>query len=626
MSTQVIPVAVASPSDGEKTTASTAEPPQPRQSSKAILRKALALANDAVLSDTANNVENAVAAYSEAVRLLDIVLKGMENESDKAKLNEIHSTYSERIRLLSKINTPVPPTPDLNTTLTTPSDPKVGPPSPVPQEESVNDTTSDGDEHTVRTANIVSPVVPIVQPSISTPAPGKSSARRKTNQRSTSFSEAANARVSVFNIPPPPPFQPPQQLKEAAKLTRPQHQLSLDIPRITTIRKKPSTELRSAPVKPVDHSLLGNLNPVPLDSTATVVNDQELVMDDPVRTLASVLSESPTDLDLSTPPPPSFTSAVSKSPQHLTPPPRTHSIIGGHTIPRARKSSLLASNIYRTPSHGTDDSETNATQAFIRLTGQRAPAEVLRMGSADSEERFDRAATIKAFSLMRSLELSMTVGCHITKRLYVPKNLWYQPNIRLPSVDVKVSVCETLLMALARLEAWHRLEDVKGTLSQLNALETSLETAQLSLSRKLGIPRSRSDNSITADEPEIYRKETQVRKHQSIIAWGSKFTKSVERMNAFNLAKSSDDPHQYVDTLVRLFQSVHILDTWLRHYHSLLMDPHHPSNKKPQLEAMVQKLGKICNTLHTTVCSFVIRDLSIMLGKWVKRGGGWVGE
>lgn len=40
-----------------------------------------------------------------------------------------HSTYSERIRLLSKINTPVPPTPDLNTTLTTPSDPKVGPPS-----------------------------------------------------------------------------------------------------------------------------------------------------------------------------------------------------------------------------------------------------------------------------------------------------------------------------------------------------------------------------------------------------------------------------------------------------------------------------------------------------------------
>lgn len=90
----------------------------------------------------------------------------------------------------------------------------------------------------------------------------------------------------------------------------------------------------------------------------------------------------------------------------------------------------------------------------------------------------------------------------------------YQPNIKLPSVDVKVSVCETLLMALARLEAWHRLEDMKGTLTQLKALETSLENAQLSLSRKLGIPRSRSDYNLPTEDPEIYRKETQARKHQ----------------------------------------------------------------------------------------------------------------
>jgi hypothetical protein len=69
-------------------------------------------------------------------------------------------------------------------------------------------------------------------------------------------------------------------------------------------------------------------------------------------------------------------------------------------------------------------------------------------------------------------------------------------------------------MALARLEAWHRLEDMKGTLTQLKALETSLENAQLSLSRKLGIPRSRSDYNLPTEEPEIYRKETQARKHQ----------------------------------------------------------------------------------------------------------------
>lgn len=289
------------------------------------------------------------------------------------------------------------------------------------------DPSSDDEERIVRAT--ISPVKPIVmQPSISTPAPGKQSSRRKMNQRSTSFSESVNKRVSVFNIPPPPPFQPPPQLKEASKVNRPQHPLSLDIPRVTlnnNSMKKSPVEYQSPVKVTVDLSpaAAGNTNPVALDSTTTN-NDDAAVIDDPVRNLASVLSESPTDLELSTPPPPAFRAKAAAPQQqlHLTPPPRTHSIIGHHTIPRARKSSLLASNIYRTSSG--DDSETNATQAFTRLTGQRAPADVLRMGSADSGERFDRAATIKALSLMRSLELSMTVGCHITKRLYVPKNLW----------------------------------------------------------------------------------------------------------------------------------------------------------------------------------------------------------
>jgi hypothetical protein len=79
-------------------------------------------------------------------------------------------------------------------------------------------------------------------------------------------------------------------------------------------------------------------------------------------------------------------------------------------------------------------------------------------------------------------------------------------------------------------------------------------------------------------------------------------------------------------SLALLFFTLMLPDTWLRHFHSHLMDPHHPSDKKLQLDALVEKLGKICHILHTTVCSFVIRDLSIMLGKWVKRGGGWVGE
>ncbi|CAO3695920.1 unnamed protein product [Umbelopsis ramanniana] len=441
----------------------------------------------------------------------------MENESDKAKLRDIHATYSERIRLLSKLSNksvvPVAPpramTPPPPTQLPPPipeSEPEVRQVQPIPN--------SSTDENTVRIANVQAPPTHVViMPSTSTPTPGKQSARRKTNRRSASFSEMTNQRVSVFNIPPPPPFQPPQQLKE--NNTKNKSQLSLEIPKVTQLPPKKKSPSLPIPPPPADPPFSA-VKPVDLTQNTespSVVTDE---FDDPVQTLASVLSESPTDVDASNPPPPPFHSIVnsSKSPQHLRPPPRTHSIIG-HTIPRARKSSLLATNVYRTASSGQEDHETNANQAFARLTGQRAPADVLRVGSAEGGgERFDRNATIKALSLMRSLELSMTVGCHITQRLYVPKNLWYQPNIRLPSVDVKVSICETLLMALTRLEAWQRLDDIRGTLAQLVALENSLENAKVSLTRKLGMPRSRSEHSLPHDEPEIYRKETHARKHQ----------------------------------------------------------------------------------------------------------------
>ncbi|KAG2185848.1 hypothetical protein INT43_002286 [Umbelopsis isabellina] len=590
MSTEVIRAGAVTPSDGEKYAASEGQPPPSRPSSKAILRKALALANDAVLCDTANNVKGAVEAYTEAVQLLDIVLEQMENETDKMKLREIHATYSERIRLLSKI------------------EPVKGAPTQFKQK-----STQDDEATAIRKA----PPEIVMQSSTSTPAPtGKShtNTKRRINQRSMSISDSAiNRPSSVFNIPPPPPFQPPAQLKEA-NIKQPAQELQ--VPKLTTTarRKVSPTPPDDAPVKTADPSTSGSNKPTIISG---IVHQNS---DDPVKSLVDALSESPTEIESPVAPP------GNNLRQHLSPPPRTHSIIST-TLPRARKSSLLSANIYRNHSNASDEGETNATEAFTRLTGQRAPSDIMRMTGPDPTEKFDRSATIKALSLMRSLELSMTVGGHITQRLYVPKNLWYQPNIRLPSLDVKVSVCDSILSALTRLEAWHRLEDVKGALSHLSSLENCLENTQMSLSRKLGMPKITKIDSPSVEQ-EIYRKEPKdtARKHQSIIAWGNKLSKSVERMNAFNLAKSEDSPRHYVETLVRLFQSVHILDTWLRYYHSMLMDPHQPADKKPQLDALVQKLGKICYLLHTTVCSFVIRDLSIMLGKWVKRGGGWVGE
>ncbi|CAO3668931.1 unnamed protein product [Rhizopus stolonifer] len=74
---------------------------EPKQTSKLILRSALQKANIAVQCDSTNDVMGAVRAYKEAIELLDKVLELVDKENDRKRLQEIHDSYSERIRLLA---------------------------------------------------------------------------------------------------------------------------------------------------------------------------------------------------------------------------------------------------------------------------------------------------------------------------------------------------------------------------------------------------------------------------------------------------------------------------------------------------------------------------------------------
>lgn len=91
--------------DGPTTFDATASPPTPnpnthtvnstspagKQVSRVILRTALQKAKLAVECDTANDVEGAVAFYTEAVSLLDRVISTVDKPSDRKRLQEIVS-------------------------------------------------------------------------------------------------------------------------------------------------------------------------------------------------------------------------------------------------------------------------------------------------------------------------------------------------------------------------------------------------------------------------------------------------------------------------------------------------------------------------------------------------------
>lgn len=130
-----------------------------------------------------------------------------------------------------------------------------------------------------------------------------------------------------------------------------------------------------------------------------------------------------------------------------------------------------------------------------------------------------------------------------------------QPNIKLSSMDIKVSACESLMNDIARLEKWTYLDDLSSSTKLLDNFENSVDHLKTSLSKKLK-RESHAENNSSASSVVSTQKSTNMihsnsrdsmstisrmdsgKKTQSFMSWGTKLTKSVERMNAFSLTKT----------------------------------------------------------------------------------------
>lgn len=125
-------------------------------------------------------------------------------------------------------------------------------------------------------------------------------------------------------------------------------------------------------------------------------------------------------------------------------------------------------------------------------------------------------------------------------------------------MDVKVSACESLLNEIARLEKWSYLDDLISSTKLLDNFEHSVDHLQTSLSKKLkreshveansssassinGSSQAKSTSMIhsnSRDSMSTISRMDSGKKTQSFMSWGTKLTKSVERMNAFSLTKT----------------------------------------------------------------------------------------
>ncbi|KAK5815319.1 hypothetical protein F5H01DRAFT_345503 [Linnemannia elongata] len=274
---------------------------------------------------------------------------------------------------------------------------------------------------------------------------------------------------------------------------------------------------------------------------------------------------------------------------------------------------------------------------------------------------------------MRRIEQSMLGGGFVTKRMYVPRSIWYQSLVRLPAADTKISACQALVAILTKMAKINMLVAAGGgpegdvermtVLKELDSLEAAAHQAQIKLSKKLsfihrpgknGVPLTVATNQsytddmqgpVTSSGASVYgaqsvygsaslygngsydflANEEPMPGHEKTSKKGSSseglksqwksFSKSVQKSIGNDKV---EDTSAYTEAIIRLFQSSYLLEAMIRHYSAL--SPFHTHIQ------ILNRLRRMCDVFNQVFCAFVIRDMGELMGKYVKRVGAWVAD
>ncbi|KAI7892626.1 uncharacterized protein EV154DRAFT_550571 [Mucor mucedo] len=247
-----------------------------------------------------------------------------------------------------------------------------------------------------------------------------------------------------------------------------------------------------------------------------------------------------------------------------------------------------------------------------------------------------------SLDLMNKLLQSMLHGGYITPNLYIPMDLWYQPNVRLPTTDGKIAACELLLIALERMDKRKNFSDSSTVETDLKVLEQTLNRIKYTLIKKLGYlisPGGENDPSSLVDHHHHGQSSSRyssymssliggssgVKTSQTLSAWSSKLSKSVERMK-FEASKAIPTGEHnndiYIKTLIRLFTVVKVLERWNTKL-TLLIE--NESSQKSSSYKRARNTNEACiNLLRSTICEFVLKDYEVLLDRWLRRSSDWI--
>ncbi|KAI0670069.1 hypothetical protein C8Q78DRAFT_1146204 [Trametes maxima] len=234
----------------------------------------------------------------------------------------------------------------------------------------------------------------------------------------------------------------------------------------------------------------------------------------------------------------------------------------------------------------------------------------------------------KPYHMMFLLRQTMTskTGGYITRRLHVPQEVWSQGGAKLTNVPEKIRVVEVLCSALEEVQHWSADYFGAGNVSSGMALGIG------SIGRKEGelwASKLEDFSSVCDGVVGQFGKKLGVgegfitKKSSGVTSWGGRLTRQFDKITN---GKNLDSPALYVQGLSKLFQAAQILDEHTKAAGQQSLAPLYAAFPADIRAALDNKLRHASEFFAKVVLTFVIRDMALLLDKYVKKCEKWLAE
>ncbi|KAI0639237.1 hypothetical protein C8Q77DRAFT_1044985 [Trametes polyzona] len=234
----------------------------------------------------------------------------------------------------------------------------------------------------------------------------------------------------------------------------------------------------------------------------------------------------------------------------------------------------------------------------------------------------------KPYHMMFLLRQTMTskTGGYITRRLHVPQEVWSQGGAKLTNVPEKIRVVEVLCSALEEVQHWSAEYFGAGNVSSGMALGIG------SVSRKEGeqwAAKLEEFSGVCDGVVGQFGKKLGVgegfvtKKSSGVTSWSGRITRQLDRITN---GKNLDSPALYVQGLSKLFLAAQILDEHTKAASQQSLAPLYAAFPADIRAALDLKLRHASEFFAKVVLTFVIRDMALLLDKYVKKCEKWLAE